>query len=466
MHERNYDSLLATISEALRERSPRSAELDLEARRRLVDGGSHALRLMGPFPPRIVEAKGAWLRDEDGHDILDFWQGHLANVLGHNPEVVTAELARAFARGHGLQWGQADRLQAEVAEIVCSRTGAERVRFTTSGSLGNLYAVMLSMSFTGRDHVMKVGGGWHGGHPYGLKGVHYRNGFDHAESEGIPSEILERIVVTRFNDAERLSEDFERWGDRLACFTVEPVVGAGGLIPATREYLETARTLADRHGVVLILDEVITGFRFRAGDAGTLYGVHPDLTILGKVIGGGMPVAAVAGREAILSLAAQGTGRVAFSGGTYSAHPSSFIAAKTMMSYLVEHETEVYPRLAALGDAMRTAIETAFAEEGIVARCTGGAEDVLGGSSLGFAHFPYDAETIIDSPDVAMDPAKCDHRLSSQVLEASLLLDDVQLIHGHGAISTAHTGEDVAKLAEACRTTAKRITEALSSRPR
>jgi len=459
MRDRDYDALLSGIAEEQRARSPRSAALQDDATRHLVDGGSHSLRLMSPFPPRIVEAHGAWIRDEDGHEILDFWQGHLANVLGHNPEVVTTELASAFARGHGLQWGQADRLQSEVAEIVCRQTAADRVRFTTSGTLANIYGVMLSIAWTGRDRVMKVGGGWHGGHPYGLKGVHFRNGFDHAESEGIPPEILDRIVITRFNDPERLTEDFAKWGDRVACFTVEPVVGAGGLIPATREYLQTARKLADEYGVVFILDEVVTGFRFRAGNAGALYGVRPDLTILGKVIGGGMPVAAVAGRADILDYASRRAGRVAFSGGTYSAHPGSLIAAKAMMSHLVENEATIYPRLAALGEGLRTTIETAFADEGLLARCTG-FDDTLGGSSVAFAHFPFDEATVIDSPDVAMNPAICDYRLSSQVLEASMLLDDVQMIHGHGAISTAHTEKDLVRLGDACRATAKRIKEA------
>ena len=456
MAERDHDTLLTTLAKMRRERSPRSYEIHRRANESLVDGGSHALRLLSPFPPRIVAARGAWLRDEDDHDLLDFWQGHLANILGHNPEVVTAELAGAFTNHHGLQWGQADRLQAEVAEILCRQTGAERMRFTTSGTLANLYAVMLSMAKTGRDHVMKVGGGWHGAHPYGLKGVHFRGGFDQAESGGIPADVLDRIVVTRFNDPQRLTEDFERWGNRIACFTVEPVVGAGGLIPATKEYLETARELTKRHGVVLILDEVVTGFRFRAGDAGTLYGVRPDLTILGKVIGGGMPVAAVAGRAEILELASKSAGRVAFSGGTYSAHPASLIAAKAMLSHLIENEREIYPRLAELGATMRRTIESAFGEEGILARCTGD-DEALGGSSLAFVHFPYGVDTIVDSPDVAMNPAMCDTRLSSQVLEVSLLLDDVQMIHGHGAVSTVHTGKDLERLGEACRLTARRL---------
>ena len=360
---KGYADLLAEIAELHARRSPRSHQLDQEARRYLVDGGSHTLRLVRPLPPRIVAARGAWMRDEDGHDILDFWQGHLGNVLGTNPELVTAELAHALAGGSGLQTGAVDRLEMEVAELLCRQTGAERVRFTTSGTLANVYAVMLAQAWTGRDLVMKVGGGWHGGHPQGLKGVHYRDGFDHPDSAGIPREILDRLVVTRFNDPERLGEDFRRHGDRLACFTVEPMLGAGGMIPASREYLRTARELADQHGVLLVFDEVITGFRFRAGDAGRMFGVRPDLMVFGKAIGGGMPVAALAGRADVLEQAGRG-GRVAFSGGTYSCHPASLLAARTALRHLVEKSDEIYPHLGRIGAELRREIESAFAAEG------------------------------------------------------------------------------------------------------
>ena len=165
MKTRDYSQLLAELFEEHSKRSPRSSAIHQTASDFLVDGGSHNLRLMQPFPPRIVWAQGGWIRDEDGHDILDFWQGHLANILGHNPEVVTSVLSQAFADRVGLQAGVVDRLQAEVADILCARTGSERVRLTTSGTLANFYAVMLARAFTGREMVMKVGGGWHGAQP-------------------------------------------------------------------------------------------------------------------------------------------------------------------------------------------------------------------------------------------------------------------------------------------------------------
>ena len=185
-----------------------------------------------------------------------------------------------------------------------------------------MYAIMLARTFTGRSLVMKVGGGWHGAQPWGMVGVGYRagDGFVHADSAGLPPAILEQTVVTRFNDPQILADHFSTYGDRLACFIVEPYIGAGGGIPAQRAYLQLARSLSEKHGVVLILDEVISGFRFRAGDLGHLYGVRPDLATFGKIIGGGMPMTAVAGRADILRLAAR-----AATGSSFREEPTQLI---------------------------------------------------------------------------------------------------------------------------------------------
>jgi glutamate-1-semialdehyde 2,1-aminomutase len=462
MKTRDYTRLLAELAEAYGRYSPKSGAVNEKAIKYQVDGGSHALRLTQPFPPRIVAAQGAWIKDEDGHDILDFWQGHLANILGHNPEVITSTLARAFEAGFGLQTGFTDRLQAETAEILCQRTGAERVRFTTSGSLATMYAIMLSRAFTGRDLVMKVGGGWHGAQPWALKGVGFYggngDGYQHVETEGLPPTLTDEVVVTSFNDPDKLRDHFRQYGDRVACFIVEPFVGVGGFMPATREYLQTARELTHQYGAVFILDEVIAGFRFHAGDTGALYGVQPDLATFGKIIGGGMPVAAVAGRADIMGLVGRAKGsRVKFSGGTYSAHPASLLTAKTLMTYLIDHEDQVYPRLAELGAKARQVMEAAFIEEGIYACCTGHGGEVLPGSSLAMLHFPYQKDARLNKPEEWFDPSVCDVTLSQKVLDLALLLEDVFVLHSHGGVSTAHTEADIDLLGQACRRVARRI---------
>jgi glutamate-1-semialdehyde 2,1-aminomutase len=208
----------------------------------------------------------------------------------------------------------------------------------------------------------------------------------------------------------------------------------------------------------LILDEVVSGFRFRAGDVGALYGVKPDLATFGKAIGGGMPVSAVGGRADIMELVSREHGaRVKFSGGTYSAHPSSLLAAKTFMTYLVEHEAQVYPQLTRLGDLVRQTVEAAFAEEGIYARCTGYGNDALPGSSINMLLFPYDKDRELVGPEDTRNPAVCDIVLTEKVLQLALLLENVHVIHGLGSVTTAHTEADIQYMGEACRRAARRI---------
>ncbi|HYK91861.1 MAG TPA: aminotransferase class III-fold pyridoxal phosphate-dependent enzyme [Acidobacteriota bacterium] len=464
MTPRDHTRLLGELAEAYARYSPRSAELNNRAIRCMVDGGSHGLRLLEPFPPRIVRASGAWVEDEDSHRVLDFWQGHWSNILGHNPEIITSSLRQAFGGGFGLETGHADALQIETAELLCMRTGADQVRFTTSGTLATMYAIMLARAYTGRDLVLKVGGGWHGGHPWGLKGIHAGPGgsFQTVESAGIPSAMTDEVVITRFNDPDFLRDQFRNIGDKLACFIVEPCMGVGGGMPGTRTYLQTARELTHRYGSVLVFDEVISGFRFRAGDAGSLVGVRPDLAAFGKAMSGGTPVAAVAGRADILALSGRSADkRVGFSGGTYSAHPACMLAAKTMMMYLIEHEREIYPRLSELGDKARRLVEATFAAEGIYAQCAGYGNDALPPSSLTRVHFPYREGQQIGRPEDALDPSVCDVALSEKVLRLAMLLEDVYVMNGLGSFSTAHTNEDLVVFGAALERVAHRIGRAI-----
>jgi glutamate-1-semialdehyde 2,1-aminomutase len=456
----DYGSLIEGLSSAYTERHPRSAALDRRARAVMVDGGVHSVRLTRPFPPRVTDARGAYMTDADGHRLLDFWQGHFANLLGHAPAVVTEVLADTFAAGRGLQLGTPDEQTIETAELLCARVHAEKLRFTTSGTLATMYAVMLARAFTGRPLVLKVAGGWHGAQPWGLKGVYFHPGAEPwtLDSEGLPAHIASEVAVTRFNDPEDLVEQFRRSGNKIACLMVEPLAGAGNFMLASPEYLAVARELTERYGALLVLDEVISAFRFCAGDLGALYGIRPDLLTVGKIIGGGMPVAAVAGRADVLGLCGRECGyRVGFSGGTYSAHPASLLAAGTMVSYLVEHEAEIYPRLATLGDKLRRAIEGSFAAEGVVVRCSGVPNEAVTGSSLAAVHFPHDPDLVIDGPHLARDPALCDIVLKDAVLQLALLLEDVYTLYGSCALSTAHTDADVERLGAACRAAARKI---------
>jgi glutamate-1-semialdehyde 2,1-aminomutase len=460
MRHANHEKVLRALAAEYERRAPRSAALNREALRHLIDGGSHAIRLIRPFPPRIASASGAFVTDEDGHRILDFWQGHYANVLGHNPPEITGPLAAALASGFGLQTGFTDRLQVEVAELACRLTASERVRLTTSGSLATMYAVLLARGFTGRSLVMKIGGGWHGAQPWGLVGVDLKEGdhasFQHAESKGLPGAVADEVICTRFNDTAMLERLFAEHGSRIACFILEPFIGSGGFVAGSPAYLAAAREITAKYGSLLIFDEVISGFRFTAGAISTLYGIRPDLATFAKAMGGGMPVAAVAGRADVMASAARGGG-VKFSGGTYSGHPACMLAARTMMRHLADHAAEIYPRINELGAAARATVVEALRDEGFAAQCTGDPNPAIGGSSVGAVVFPYRGSAAITSPEQARDPETCDVELADTVLQLALLLEDVHVMHGLGCLTTAHTAAHVARLGEACRAAARRI---------
>jgi glutamate-1-semialdehyde 2,1-aminomutase len=448
-----------TLQDEFARRFPRSLEFIDSRGGQLLDHVSHAMRWTDPFMPIVAKAEGPAVVDLDGHRIVDYWQGHFANILGHNPPVVTRALAQALSDHRGLQSGMLHEVEAEVAELICGRTGTETLRFTTSGSLGTFYSVVLARAFTGREKVLKVSGGWHGSQPFGLKGVAPRgDSFEHVESEGLSSNIGVEVVLTRFNAVDDLRGIFERMGDRIACFLVEPVLGAGGGMVATPEYLAEARRLTEKHGALLLCDEIITGFRFRAGSLSEAYGVRPDLLILGKIVGGGMPVAAVAGRRDVLSLGTRKSKRVKFEGGTYSAHELSLIASREMVSYLVANEATIYPQLAAKGDRMRREIPRIAEQSGLPLHVLGPSGDDVVTGSLVLVH-PVKAGA--PRPDCSEELAGAAHPwIAERLLKSVLLLEDVSSRSGIGGISTVHTDADLDHTLEGFRAALDRLKKA------
>ncbi len=451
MIESDCQYFITELREQYERAYPHSGTAHAQASRVLVDGISHGARAFAPYPFHITKAEGAHVHDVDGHQICDFWQGHYANILGHNPPVVRRRLVEALEEGAGLQTGMLEERQAAFGSLLCDAIGGERVRFTTSGTLATMYAIMMARAYTGRNLVLKVAGGWHGASPFTLKGVHrVEGGFDRVDSAGVPEATEEEIIVARFNDVERLTEIFETFGDRIACFILEPCPSSMGFIPATGAFMRAARELTREYGALLILDEVITGFRFCAGGIQRLYDVEADLSTFGKVIGGGMPLSAVVGRGDVMELISEGAeGRVWFNGGTFSAHPLSLLAGQTMVEYLVGHEGEIYPALAAKGEKLRRGIEKVFADRGVVARCTGYGNDAVPGSSVGGVYFPLEAEHPPFRGEEFMDPQCCGLRLREEGLKLGLLLHQVNVVHGLGAVSYQHGEEDLAHTLEA-----------------
>lgn len=439
-------------------RFPKSAAICERRARTLLDQSSHAVRWGEPFQVTVAKAEGAAIVDLDGHRIVDYWQGHYANVLGHNPAIVREALIEALERGRGLQSGMIHAIEGEVAELVARQTATDVVRFTTSGALGTFYAVLLARAFTGRTRVVKAAGGWHGSQPFGLKGVSSRGGeFEHLESEGLPGTTQEDVALVSFNDVEGLERVFARDGDRVACLLLEPWIGSGGGIAATPEFLRSARRLTQRHGALLLCDEIIAGFRFRAGDVTQMYGVAPDLLILGKILGGGMPVAAVCGRRDVMRLCTREVGRVKFEGGTYSAHELSLIAAKTMVDHLVAHEREIYPKLAAAGERLRSALIELFRRERVPAHVTGRPNEVVPGSSIVMVHLAAHDAPPPTRPEQMTGPDGEHPFVDDSLLRSVLLLEGVSARHGVGAVSSAHEPADLDATVESFRRALARL---------
>ncbi|MHB0858881.1 MAG: aspartate aminotransferase family protein [Anaerolineae bacterium] len=459
MLPRDHTRLLMNLNREYAERFPRSQAAHAQALDVLVDGGSHGARLYDPYPVRMAAAGGAYFTDLDGHRILDFWQGHYANILGHNPPLIREALAAALQAGDGLQTGIPDEREVAFSQLLAQATGAEAVRLTTAGTLATMYAIMLARGFTGRKLVVKLSGGWHGANPMALKGVgRGTTGFDHVDSAGVSSSVSEEIVVAPYNDVETLRKVFRSLGDRIACLIFEPCMGAAGFVPTSRAYMDTARALTTQYGALLILDEVITGFRYCAGGVQRLYGIQADLSTYGKIIGGGMPVSAVVGRADVLATASRkARERVWFNGGTFCAHPLSLLAGQRMLEHLMAHEDTIYPALASLGERLRAGVEEVFAAHGILAHCTGRGNDALAGGSLATVCFPLQEGFQPTSAEHLTDPALCDVALLDRVFKLGMLLNGVNVAHGLGAISTAHGDEELARLFEACDVFARRV---------
>jgi len=452
--------LLADLVEKYKNTHPRSALMMEKSSQFLIAGGSHNLRLFFPFPFYDVKCSGSKVTDIDDISYVDFWQGHFANILGHNPPVVLNALVKQFNSGEGLGTGFPGKYQYLLAELILKRVQLDKIRFTTSGTLATMYAIMLAKSFTGRKLVLKIGGGWHGAHPYALKGISiFEKGLNRVESAGLHNGMDSTLITTCFNSIEDLEEKFHIFKDEVACIIMEPFIGAGGFIFGRKNYIKKARELTQKYGALLIFDEVVSGFRFHAGALHSLYGITPDLSVFGKAIGGGMPVSAVAGKDEIMALCNINSPlekRVKFEGGTFSAHPSAMLAGITFLNYLIEHETQIYPRIGKLGKKVREGIESIFARHGFNVLCTGGDESIANHSSAIGVHFLNSRIDTLNSPDEAWNPEISDFELREKIFKLAMLEEGFNTFHGYGTISDAHSEQEIENSLNAVENIAKK----------
>ena len=299
-----------------------------ERARRVSPGGVNspvrAYRAVGGTPPFIVRGEGAYLFDADGNRYLDFVQSWGAMLLGHaHPRVVEA-IAAAAAKG--TSFGAPTPGEVELAELLCDAVPSmDKVRLVSSGTEATMSAIRLARGFTGREKVVKFAGCYHG-HADGLlaragSGVAT---FGLPDSPGVTQGQAASTIVAGFSDLSTVEEIFAKDDDEIACVIVEPVAANMGVVPPANGFLEGLRKITESHGALLIFDEVITGFRLGWGGAQQRFGIAPDLTCLGKIIGGGLPVGAFGGRADVMArLAPEGP---VYQAGTLSGNPLAVAA--------------------------------------------------------------------------------------------------------------------------------------------
>ena len=299
-----------------------------EKSQRLIPGGVNspvrAFRAVGGTPIFFREAHGAYLWDVDDNRYIDYVGSWGPAILGHaHPEVVSAVQARA---ANGMSFGAPTEAEFDLAErLVELLPSVEQVRLTSSGTEATMSAIRLARGFTGRNKIIKFEGCYHGhGDALLVKAGSGALTFGHPSSAGVPPEVVANTLVLVYNDLNDLTRVFAEMGDDLACVIIEPIAGNMNFIMPAPQYMSELRSLCTQHGVVLIFDEVMTGFRVGLHGAQGYYGITPDLTTLGKVIGGGMPVGAFGGRRDIMAHLAPLGG--VYQAGTLSGNPVAVAA--------------------------------------------------------------------------------------------------------------------------------------------
>ncbi len=321
---------------------------------------------VGGEPVFVRAAEGAYLEGEDDRRYIDYIGGYGPHILGHgHPEIVAAVRAAA---GRGTAFGAPTTLEVDLAEqIVSALPSVEMVRFVNSGTEATMTALRLARAATGRSAFVKLEGCYHGhADPFLVAAGSGAATIGHPSSPGVPEAVTADTLVAPYNDLAAIERLFEEHGDRIAALFVEPIAGNMGLVPPVEGFLQGLRSVCDRYGALLVFDEVMTGFRVDWGGVQTLIGIVPDLTTLGKVIGGGLPLAAYGGRRELLEQVAP-AGPV-YQAGTLSGNPLAVAAGLAALDGLQASDGAAYRRLEASGASLAGGLREAAERRGVPLR--------------------------------------------------------------------------------------------------
>lgn len=418
----------------------KSENLYAEAQRLIPGGVNSPVRAftgVGGVPLFIERADGAYLYDADGKAYIDYVGSWGPMVLGHNNATIRNAVIDAAARG--LSFGAPTEMEVKMAELVCELVPSmDMVRMVNSGTEATMSAIRLARGFTQRDKIIKFEGCYHG-HADCLL-VKAGSGaltLGQPNSPGVPADFARHTLTCTYNDLDSVRAAFEQYPQEIACIIVEPVAGNMNCIPPQPEFLPGLRALCDEFGALLIIDEVMTGFRVALGGAQAYYDVMPDLTCLGKIIGGGMPVGAFGGRREVMAALAP-TGPV-YQAGTLSGNPIAMAAGFACLSQIAQPGT--HATLTALTDQLCAGLLAAAEAENIplVVNHVGGM----------FGIFFTDADSVTCYADVT----KCDIERFKRFFHL-MLQEGVYLApsaYEAGFMSLAHSQEDIQRTVDAAR---------------
>lgn len=431
-----------SILERYQKEFSKDRELAQRANHTFPDGVTHDSRYVDPFPVCIDHAQGSKKWGIDGKEFIDYWAGHGALLWGHNhPDIVTAVTQQMH---RGTHYGASHQLELEWASLVMELIpSAERVRFVSSGTEATLMAIRLARTFTGKSKLLKFAGHFHGWHDAVILAA---NPPFEAPVAGIPQGVLDTTVICPPNDIDAV-EDCLRSDSDIACVILEPTGGSFGAIPTGAEFLQQLRALTRDYGVLLIFDEVITGFRVAPGGAQQCYNITPDLTTLAKILAGGLPGGAVVGKREIINLISIKEERIT-KRGKKMPHPGTFNAN---------------PLSASAGTAMLKAARTGVPQKQVnrtAATLRSGLNDVIDQHRLDWAVYGEFSEIrflaghgVREMRTADFKPSEWDYRTlkegGNQVLlmnlRCGLLLNGVDIAESGGMTMVSHTESDIQK---------------------
>lgn len=415
---------------------PKSQKLWKKAVNVLAGGISHNIRsfglpMIGGFPVLVKSSFGPYIVDFDDNKYLDFWNGHFAMILGHNPPEVQ-EIVRKYLQ-YGWHFGTNTEYQIELAsKLIDDNSGVEKVRFCTSGTEATMYATRLARAYTNRKLVAKAILGWHGASDTLCYDV---GGLVDGKAPLGQLEANEAGILSFKINSDEVFEMIQKKSDQLAAIILEPILGGGGGFPVNLEFLKKLREETERYGIILIFDEVITGYRFNNSLLQNELKVIPDLTTMGKIIGGGFPIGAIGGKKEIIERSnPQDKKQVLIGGGTFSGYPLSMIAGLKTLDVLSKSQ-ENYVRINKEGESLINYLNDFFNEQKLSIIATGFKSIIMLHVLSKWIQYPSFNDII-----------EFTNKKREALLQLALFNRNISGLHGLGALSMANTHEHMIQI--------------------